>query len=52
MSRRIGKVLRRIARKAIRRVARKRALRRKFAKAHRVKKINYARPTVGGIMLT
>lgn len=52
MSRRIGKVLHRIARRAIRRVARKRAMRIKFKKAHKVKKINYARPTVGGIMLT
>lgn len=46
------KVVRRHLRRIVRRAAKKRGFRRMVKKGKRVKSINFARPTDGGIMLT
>lgn len=49
---RIGKVLKKIAKKAIKRANRKRGLRIMYAKGRRMKRINRPRLKTNGIMVT
>ena len=52
MSRFGKRVVRRHLRRIVRRAVRKRGFRRMVKKGKRVKRLNFAKPTDGGIMLT